>query len=713
MGIRLNDKITVLKGIGEKTAALFRKMGVETVEELLHFYPRDYDRVEEASKISEVKENTRCIVRGTVAAGSAERKAGRISLIFSKISDETGTLQLTFFNAPYIKNILRKGALYYFRGRVIKRGNTFTMEHPVLLSAAEYEKQKGKFLPVYPLAKGLNQKTLRKAVGQALADAEKEKADRERTGGAETEEGVLTEFLPRQILEEYHLEGRLEALFGIHFPKDERELSEARKRLAFDEFLVFLLLVRRMKDMAEEMPNLFPMIEVAETGRFLEGLPFRLTTDQLQAWQEISRDMTGAYTMNRLIQGDVGSGKTVLAALALLLTAANGYQGAMMAPTEVLALQHYQTLREYTEKYHLPFRAVLLTGSLTAKEKREAYAGIASGEYNLIIGTHALIQEKVAFQNLALVITDEQHRFGVRQRETFAKKGKEEKADSGRKTPHVMVMSATPIPRTLAMILYGDLHISVIKELPADRQPIKNFVGGTNWRGNAYRFLERKIKEGRQAFIICPMIEPSEESDLENVEEYSAKLKEIMPPEIRIEMLHGRMKAAEKNRIMNAFAEGEIDILVSTTVIEVGVNIPNAAVMMIENAERFGLAQLHQLRGRVGRGSYQSYCIFINGSDAEKAGERLDVLNHSNDGFYIAEQDLKLRGPGDMFGIRQSGILNFRIADIYQDADMLMLADKACHQIIEERAFETKAEYAPLMAYLEKQNGMGEQAVVF
>ena len=431
--------------------------------------------------------------------------------------------------------------------------------------------------------------------------------------------------------------------------------------------------------------------------RSLEGLPFRLTEDQRQVWSEISGDLTGEYTMNRLIQGDVGSGKTVLAALALLLAVSNGYQGAMMAPTEVLATQHFQTLRGYTEQYKLPLKPVLLTGSLTAKEKREVYEKIESGECNLIIGTHALIQEKVNYANLALVITDEQHRFGVRQRETFSRKGA---GDSGDRMPHVMVMSATPIPRTLAVILYGDMHVSVIRQLPAGRQSIKNCVVGTDWRNRAWKFLEKETGAGRQAFVVCPMIESSEESDLENVEEYTEKLRGALPERLRIEMLHGKMKPVEKNRLMNAFSAGMIDILVSTTVIEVGVNVPNATVMMIENAERFGLAQLHQLRGRVGRGQHQSYCIFINGSDSDRAEERLDVLNHSNDGFYIAEQDLKLRGPGDMFGIRQSGALNFRIADIYQDADMLMLADRVCGQITEDDAWEEKEEYLELAALL-------------
>lgn len=684
--MKLTDNITILKGIGDKTAALFRRMGIETVEELLRFYPRDYDRLEEISRIAELKDGGRAVVRGTVCSGVSERKTGRLTISFSQAADDSGKMNLSFFNMPYIKKMLKKGAGYYFRGKVYQRGSGFTMEQPVLLSPAEYEKQKGKLLPVYPLTTGLNQKAVRRAVTQVLAAVREEK-------------NLLPEILPPRILEEENLCSAPEAFSWIHFPGDERQLLQAKKRLAFEEFLVFLLLVKRMKLSAQALPSAFPMLETADTSRFLESLPFRLTKDQQQVWREICGDLTGIYTMNRLVQGDVGSGKTILAALALLLAVSNGYQGAMMAPTEVLAAQHFQTLQGYTDKYKLPFRPVLLTGSLTAKEKREIYEKIENGECNLIIGTHALIQEKVNYAKLALVITDEQHRFGVRQREAFSQKGS--KGD-GEGMPHVMVMSATPIPRTLAVILYGDMHVSVIKQLPAGRQSIKNCVVGTDWRNRAWKFLEKETEAGRQAFVVCPMIEPSEESDLENVEEYTEKLREALPQRLRIEMLHGKMKPAEKNRLMDAFSSGMIDILVSTTVIEVGVNIPNATVMMIENAERFGLAQLHQLRGRVGRGEHQSYCIFINGSDSDTAKERLDVLNHSNDGFYIAEQDLKLRGPGDMFGIRQSGALNFRIADIYQDADMLMLADRVCGQITEDAAWEEKKEYLELAALLER-----------
>lgn len=439
------------------------------------------------------------------------------------------------------------------------------------------------------------------------------------------------------------------------------------------------------------MQNQYPMIDVADTGRLLEALPYRLTAAQQKVWAEIRSDLTSEHVMNRLIQGDVGSGKTILAFLALLMCVANGYQGAMMAPTEVLAAQHYESLSQLQKQYKLPVRPVLLTGSATAKERRQIYAQIESGEANVILGTHALIQDKVVYRNLALVITDEQHRFGVRQRESLAQKGKQ---------VHVLVMSATPIPRTLAIILYGDLHISVLDELPANRLPIKNCVVNTSYRETAYRFMEKEIAAGRQVYIICPMVEEGEMAELEDVVSYTARLKSILPDTIQIAALHGKMKPAQKNRIMEAFAARQIDILVSTTVIEVGINVPNATVMMVENAERFGLAQLHQLRGRVGRGDTQSYCIFMSKSPKPETMARLKILNESNDGFYIASQDLKLRGPGDLFGIRQSGALKFVLGDIFQDASILQRASDWADRILAEDPELVTKQYASLGEYL-------------
>ena len=430
---------------------------------------------------------------------------------------------------------------------------------------------------------------------------------------------------------------------------------------------------------------------------FLNRLPYKLTQAQMRTWSEILTDLSGGLIMNRLIQGDVGSGKTIVAFLALLTAAYNGFQAALMAPTEVLARQHYESLSQMLSKQGMEIRTVLITGSMNAKEKREAYEKIRSHQADLIIGTHALIQEKVEYDNLALVITDEQHRFGVGQRELFSDKGKD---------PHILVMSATPIPRTLAIILYGDLDISVIDQLPQGRQPIKNCVVNPQWRPKAYDFIRKQVEEGRQAYVICPMVEPSELLEAENVLDYTKKLRKELPSSITVEYLHGQMKGKEKNAVMERFASGDVQVLVSTTVIEVGVNVPNATVMMIENAERFGLAQLHQLRGRVGRGDFQSYCIMVNCSGEEGVSKRLDILNHSNDGFYIASQDLKLRGPGDIFGMRQSGDLEFKLADIFTDAPLLKSVSEEVNQLLDQDPELSRPEHQELKqkldSYIEK-----------
>ena len=655
----MNDKTPLreLKGVGEKTEKLFQKIGITTAEELLRYYPRTYDIYEEPVEIASAEEDKTVSIRATIATGIYINQIRNLQVLTTTVTDASGRLPVAWFNAPYLRGTLKKGSVFILRGKIIRKKGRPQMEHPEIFTPAAYEEIIHSMQPVYGLTKGLSNKMITKLVHQIL--------DTRPLHG---------EYLPEEIRERYQLADANYAIRTIHFPKNMQELLTARKRLVFDEFLLFVLAIQLLKEKTEEAPNTFPMKPVWTTEEIIEGLPYDLTGAQKNVWHEIERDLSSHKLMSRLVQGDVGSGKTVIAFLAMVLSAENGFQSALMVPTEVLANQHYEGFLRLMEEQNIAScHPVLLTGSTTARQKREIYQKIADGEVNVIIGTHALIQEKVEYKNLGLVITDEQHRFGVRQREALTTRGN---------PPHVLVMSATPIPRTLAIILYGDLDISIIDELPAKRLPIKNCVVGTSYRPKAYSFIEKQVQMGRQAYVICPMVEESEGLEAENVTDYARKLQEILPGEIKVEILHGKMKPKEKNRIMEAFASGEIQVLVSTTVVEVGVNVPNATVMMVENAERFGLAQLHQLRGRVGRGEHQSYCIFIQGNNEENTSKRLKILNESNDGFYIAGEDLKLRGPGDLFGIRQSGLMEFKIGDIYNDAGILKNASEAAGEIL-------------------------------
>lgn len=646
-----------LKGVGEKTEKLFQKIGITTTEELLHYYPRNYEAFEEPVAIHNAPEEKIIALRGTIVTGIYMNQARNLQILSATIADESGRLPVTWFNAPYLRSTLKKGSVFIFRGKISRKKGKLQMEHPEIFTPAAYEEIVHSLQPVYGLTAGLSNKTITRLIHQVLDTRP-----------------LQAEYLPDDIRERYHLADANYAVRTIHFPGNMQELLTARKRLVFDEFLLFVLAIQLLKGKTEEVPNNFPMRPVWDTEELIENLPYSLTGAQENVWHEIERDLGSHKLMSRLVQGDVGSGKTVVAFLSMVLSAKNGFQSALMVPTEVLANQHYEAFNKLIEEQKVTdCKPVLLTGSTTAGEKREIYRKIASGEVNVIIGTHALIQEKVVYHNLGLVITDEQHRFGVRQREALTTRGK---------APHVLVMSATPIPRTLAIILYGDLDISIIDELPARRLPIKNCVVDTSYRPKAYSFIEKQIREGHQAYVICPMVEESEGMDAENVTDYAVTLRNIFPSDIQVGILHGKMKPKEKNAVMDAFSSGNTQVLVSTTVVEVGVNVPNATVMMVENAERFGLAQLHQLRGRVGRGEFQSYCIFIQGNNETETSKRLEILNKSNDGFYIAGEDLKLRGPGDLFGIRQSGLMEFKIGDIYNDASVLKAASEAAGEIL-------------------------------
>ena len=648
--------ITSLKGVGEKTGRLFEKLGVHTVGELLEYYPRGYDAYEPPVSIGELRPDAIAAVEGLLKKDGDVRRFSRVAVTVAELSDGTGSLQLTWYNMPFLRTTLRAGNRFVFRGRVVKKNGRLTMEQPEIFSLASYEGVAGSMQPIYGQTKGLGNKTITKAVSQALSGR-----------------GMEREYLPEDIRTRHELAEYNFALEHIHFPTSRQELLFARKRLVFDEFFLFILSVRHLKEKRQDRRSRFVLARRPEVEQFQRSLPYALTEAQEKVLNEVFDDMASGMPMNRLIQGDVGSGKTIVAVLALLQAAYNGCQGALMAPTEVLARQHYESMTELFAAHGVDKVPVLITGSMTAKEKRLAYERIASHEADIIVGTHAIIQEKVIYDRLALVITDEQHRFGVGQREALGEKGDR---------PHVLVMSATPIPRTLAIILYGDLDISIIDQMPVGRLPIKNCVVDPSWRPKAYRFIEKEVAAGWQAYVICPMVEESEMLEAENVLDYAEKLRKELPSSIRVEFLHGKMKGKEKNAVMEAFAANEIQVLVSTTVVEVGVNVPNATVMMIENAERFGLAQLHQLRGRVGRGKHQSYCIMVNCGE-EGAGERLDILNRSNDGFAIASEDLKLRGPGDIFGVRQSGDMEFKLADIFTDANVLKTVSEEVDRLLE------------------------------
>ncbi len=668
----MSKDIRYIKGVGEKRAELFNKKGIYTVEDLLYYFPRSHEDRSEMKEIADCIEGETVCIGVTVFSPVKDVRVRRNMLISTMIvCDQTGALNVVWYNNKYVKGQFMTGDEYILYGKVTKNRGKIEMINPVFEKKGA-ERFTGKIVPLYPLTGGLTQKILQSTMELALKEA-----------------GRLEEYIPEDIREQYHIAEINYAMHNIHFPQDFESYNIARERFVFEELLVLQLALSGHKDENTVRDGVI-FDDIHCVREFTDTLPFPLTNAQKRVLNEILKDCKSGKMMNRLVQGDVGSGKTAVAAAAIYTAVKNGHQAAMMAPTEILAVQHGETLHEFFKD--MGINVVLLTGSMKAKQKRLAYDMISSGAADVIVGTHAIIQKALEFKDLALVVADEQHRFGVEQRAKLAAKGN---------NPHMLIMSATPIPRTLALILYGDLDVSVIDELPPGRKPVKTYAVGESMRKRIYAFLEKNIKEGMQAYVVCPLIEETEKSDLQNAENLAEKLGQIFPS-FRIGLMHGKMKPQLKEEVMDEFVRGEINILVSTTVIEVGVNVPNANMMIIENAERFGLSQLHQLRGRVGRGGEQAFCILLAHGNNDVTKKRMETMCISNDGFYISEQDLKLRGPGDFFGTRQHGLPEMKIANLFEDRDILAVSQTAAKQIMEEDPKLQSKKYAPLKRRADK-----------
>ena len=655
--MELLSPIDTIKGVGEKTTKLLNKLGVYTIEDILLFFPRTYLIYPQVSIPNKDNVSSLISISGRIKNSPKIFKTrNRLDVLSAVAYVGDIPVDLAWFNSNYIKASMEPGKVYIFYGRLLFDKGRYKITQPLVFEPEKYEELRKQIQPIYHLTKGLSNNLILKSVKAGFENC-----------------NIPDNRLPEDIESKNDFMAYKDALYAYHFPKNFDELVKARRRLAYEEMFFFILNSRLQEEKGVSYPNEFNIKHHNKTDEFKASLTFALTGDQNKVLEDITCDLTGEYITQRLIQGDVGSGKTIVAFLAMLDVALSGYQAAIMAPTEVLAKQHYESFSSWVKSAGLDIPVVLFTGSMKVSEKKAMQKLVDENESCLIIGTHALISEGREFGELALVVTDEQHRFGVQQRDKLSSKGNH---------PHIIVMSATPIPRTLAMILYGNMHVSAIKELPANRLPIKTCVIKEGMRGIAYKFVADEISKGHQVYIICPLVEASETTEAQNVTDYSKKLKEYFKDKYEIGVLHGKMKPIEKNQVMDDFANHKIDILVSTTVVEVGVNVPNATVMMIENANRFGLAALHQLRGRVGRGDAQSYCILMNSSSDNNESERLNIMLKSNDGFYIAREDLKLRGPGDMFGVRQSGEFSFKVADIYQDADELEMASSDVDNIL-------------------------------
>ncbi len=666
-----NTSIQYLKGIGEARAKLFSKLGIDTLEDLLFHFPRSLEDRREYKAISDLMDGeTVCVCASLAGEIKSYRARGRMSVTQAMVSDGTCLMRITWFNAPYISATLKRGAEFTFYGKAVYKGQYFEMVNPVTeenTPGTDTNKKTGKLLPLYPSTAGLTQNQIRTAAETALNQTDLDFKD----------------VLPPWLSKEQGFKGITQSLHDIHMPESYEAFEKARQRFAFEELLVLQSGIRLLGDERKNF-KATPIKNVKCIQDFAKSLPFNLTDAQKRVINEICADIQKTTPMNRLIQGDVGSGKTIVAAAAMYAAANSGFQSVLMAPTEILANQHHKNLSKLFSGFG--FEAVLLVGGMSAKEKRLAKQKISDGTAQIVIGTHALISEDVTYRNAALVITDEQHRFGVRQRLALTEKGI---------NAHTLVMTATPIPRTLSLILYGDLDISVIDQLPPGRKPIETYSVSEKMRKRVYEFLRKTVAEGRQCYIVCPLIEESETLSAKSAVEYAEKLKKSVFANERIEVMHGRLKPAERNEIMSRFSSGEIDILVSTTVIEVGVDVPNATVMLIENAERFGLSQLHQLRGRIGRGSHSSFCImFCDGGKI--AQERTKIMCQTNDGFKISEKDLELRGPGEFFGIRQHGLPELKVANLSTDMQLLSCAKDAADALLSKDPTLSTAENQPL-----------------
>lgn len=669
MNSELEKPMTYLKGVGPKRAETYEKMGIKTVYDLLCHYPRDYIDLTVTTPISDAPINEQSVIKCTVVRKLPEARIRKgLSVFKAVVTDGTADLTVVIYNSGFLFASLKLDEVYYLIGKVTGTFIRKEMNSPLIFPGNTAEKLQ----PVYRLTEGLSQQMLRQTIRNAFDSCK----------------NFIFEPMPKEITAQNNLCSEQFAMANIHFPKDFHSYQLAKKRLVFDELLVLQLGMAMLRNKSrEETAHRLKNVQMRE---FYDSLPFELTNCQKQAAADCIADMQKQFPMNRLVQGDVGSGKTAVAAAAAYFVYKNGCQSALMAPTEVLAAQHFETLKGFLEP--MGVKVALLTGSLTPKQKQTVKQGIQGGEFDVIVGTHALVQQSTEFKNLALVITDEQHRFGVRQRALLAQKGR---------AAHKLVMSATPIPRTLAMMIYGDLDISVLNELPKGRQPVDTYAVTGKLRERAFNYVKKHLEQGRQGYVVCPMIEESD-SALQDVQTYAKKLKEGVLQDYRVGLLHGKLASDKKEKIMADFKAHKIDILVSTTVVEVGVDVPNATIMVIENADRFGLSQLHQLRGRVGRGQFKSDCVLITDNVNETTKKRLKILSSTTDGFKISEEDLKLRGPGDFFGDRQHGLPKLKIADMSEDMGVLKLAQSIAGQLIEADPTLERPEHRGLKELVEK-----------